>query len=212
MDTTVTHHKRYSQYRGFRGILTSSWWRQLIPYLTAVLTMKVLVLLPLTLPGISTLLLRFGHAAIEYLSPSVQVIFVMAIFPLIMNVVQFCLVDQVIKAGRVEEVEEDGYERVATDGLDVEAGTTHMKSSPHNSVPSSPLLSATESMAYGADEHLDLRHQRSSAPSPDPGAFASVSRLSEDWQKEARKSLSPKTRATLSRIPSGERVSLSGIR
>lgn len=62
--------------------------------------MKILVLLPLTLPGISTLLLRFGHAAIEYLSPSVQVVFVMAIFPLIMNVVQFCLIDQVIKAGK----------------------------------------------------------------------------------------------------------------
>lgn len=59
--------------------------------------MKLVVLLPLTLPGISTILLRVGHAAIDYLSPSVQVVFVMMIFPLIMNVVQFCLIDQVIK-------------------------------------------------------------------------------------------------------------------
>ena len=74
------------------------WWKQLIPYLVSIVFMKLVVLLPLTLPGISGSLISFGHSLLEYLSPSIQVIFVMAVFPLIMNVIQFCLVDQVIKA------------------------------------------------------------------------------------------------------------------
>jgi hypothetical protein len=164
--------------------------------------MKILVLLPLTLPGISTLLLRFGHAAIEYLSPSVQVIFVMMIFPLIMNVIQGCLVDQVIKAGKGDHVDAEGYERVA--GGDLEAGLP--KTSPQASLPSSPLLYAADSVMYGTEEQSRL--ERSAAPSPDPIAFASVSRLSEEVQREARRSLSPQTR-TLGRIQSG--LSLSGL-
>lgn len=71
--------------------------------------MKLLVLLPLTLPRISDLLLGLGHSMLAYFSPSVQVIFVMAIFPLIMNIVQFCLVDQVIKAGgKIDDDDEEG--------------------------------------------------------------------------------------------------------
>ncbi|KAE8540031.1 hypothetical protein D1P53_003969 [Cryptococcus gattii VGV] len=70
--------------------------------------MKLLVLLPLTLPHISDLLLGLGHSMLAYFSPSVQVIFVMAIFPLIMNIVQFCLVDQVIKAGgKIDDDDEE---------------------------------------------------------------------------------------------------------
>lgn len=171
-----------------------SWWRQLIPYLIAVLIMKILVILPLTLPGISTLLLRFGHAAIEYLSPSLQVVFVMMIFPCIMNVLQATLVDQVIKAGKVEEIEEEGYERVADD-VEAYPKTT--------STPNSPLLSAVDT--YGTHERLE----RSGAPSPDSNAFASVSRLSQDLQVEARQSLSPKTGSHLARVQSG--LSLSNL-
>ncbi|EIW73201.1 hypothetical protein TREMEDRAFT_26192, partial [Tremella mesenterica DSM 1558] len=74
------------------------WWQQLIPYLISIILMKLLVLLPLTLPGISPLIIRLGHDLLAYLNPDAQVIFVMAIFPLIMNILQFCLVDQVIKA------------------------------------------------------------------------------------------------------------------
>lgn len=71
--------------------------------------MKLLVLLPLTLPHISDLFLGLGHSMLAYFSPSVQVIFVMAVFPLIMNIVQFCLVDQVIKAGgKIDDDEEEG--------------------------------------------------------------------------------------------------------
>lgn len=70
--------------------------------------MKLLVLLPLTLPHISDLLLGMGHSMLAYFSPSVQVIFVMAVFPLIMNIVQFCLVDQVIKAGgKIDDDDEE---------------------------------------------------------------------------------------------------------
>lgn len=72
--------------------------------------MKLLVVLPLTLPGISGLLIGFGHSLLEYLSPSVQVVFVMALFPLVMNIVQFCLVDQVIKGGKDEDFGKGGDE------------------------------------------------------------------------------------------------------
>lgn len=163
-----------------------SWWHQLIPYLTAVLVMKIVVLLPLTLPGISTVLLRFAHATIEYLSPSLQVIFVMMVFPLILNTLQFLLVDQVIKAGKADVVA-DGYERVDEEAI-------LPKPTPQNSVPSSPLLAAADSVGYGTQ--------------PSPLGFASASRLSEDWQREAR-NLSPKAR-TSSRL-SEERLPLSDI-
>ena len=141
--------------------------------------MKLIVLLPLTLPRISALLVGFGHALLDYLSPSVQVIFVLALFPLIMNVVQFCLVDQVIKADKEisKDIGEDesGYSRVATRDSDVEAtprglsvvearrrGSTHTKheaTSPSVSatisMPSSPLLSTAD----GNDgSHNSIRH------------------------------------------------------
>lgn len=126
--------------------------------------MKVFVILPLTLPGISTLLLRFGHAAIEYLSPDFQVIFVMMIFPLIMNVIQGCLVDQVIKAGKIDELEEDGYEPL-DDGVP-------------KTEPNSPVL------------------------------VSARSRLSQDLERDARRSLSPEARTL---APLGERLSLSRL-
>ena len=88
--------------------------------------MKLLVLLPLTLPGISVSLIRSGHSLLNFLSTPVQVIFVMAIFPFVMNVIQFCLVDQVIKSGKelVKEEDDDdveGYRRVPTREADIEA-------------------------------------------------------------------------------------------
>lgn len=99
--------------------------------------MKLVVLLPLTLPRISALLIRFGQEILSFLSVDVQIIFVLAIFPLIMNVFQFCVVDQVIKAGKhaeaktehhdsdydaEEDVESDGgYRPVPTREADIEA-------------------------------------------------------------------------------------------
>ncbi len=90
----------------------------------AIISMKGMVLLPLLLPGISTGLLDFAHNVLEYLSPSIQVIFAMAIFPVIMNIMQFCLVDQFIKANdrrnRDEAVEEAEMEYTRVPDDDVE--------------------------------------------------------------------------------------------
>lgn len=80
----------------------SVWLRQLQPYLLAVVAMKLVVLLPLTLPGISGELIRAGQSILGALPADVQVVFVLSIFPLIMNVLQFCLIDQLIKAGKHE--------------------------------------------------------------------------------------------------------------
>lgn len=129
--------------------------------------MKFLVVLPLTLPHISTGLLRFGHATLEYLSPRIQIIFVMAIFPVIMNIIQFCIFDQIIKAGKGDlkdgdaddedkEDEDDdgeGYRRVPTQDIESTPRTRRQRppgarrrgSSAHTSrastpVPKSPLL------------------------------------------------------------------------
>lgn len=126
--------------------------------------MKFLVVLPLTLPHISTGLLRFGHATLEYLSPRVQIVFVMAIFPVIMNIIQFCIFDQIIKAGKGdakdgagdeedkedEDDEGDGYRRVPTQDIEStpRARARRRGSSAHTSrvstpVPKSPLLEPT---------------------------------------------------------------------
>lgn len=85
----------------------SYWVRQLQPYLLAVVAMKLVVLLPLTLPGISDTLIRFGQTLLGALPTDVQVVFVLSVFPLIMNVLQFCLIDQLIKDGKhVDHAEE----------------------------------------------------------------------------------------------------------
>jgi hypothetical protein len=79
------------------------WTKQLQPYLLAAVTMKLCVLIPITVPGISDLLIAFAHTILSVLSLDAQVIFVLAVFPTIMNVFQFCVVDQVIKAGKGTE-------------------------------------------------------------------------------------------------------------
>ncbi|KAL1407131.1 hypothetical protein Q8F55_006545 [Vanrija albida] len=109
------------------------WGRQLQPYLLAVVTMKLIVLLPLTLPKISSILIRFGQSLLSWLSVDSQVIFVLAIFPVIMNVFQFCVMDQLIKAGKgadakdeqddegYDDDEEGGYRPLPTRETDMEA-------------------------------------------------------------------------------------------
>ncbi|WVQ97133.1 hypothetical protein IAU59_004243 [Kwoniella sp. CBS 9459] len=106
----------FSKYMGLEGFVSGQyghpprpdyWWKQLAPYLLSIITMKLLVLLPLTLPGISKFLIDASHSMLDYLSPQVQIIFVMAIFPVIMNVFQFCLVDQLIKGGKDFDADQD---------------------------------------------------------------------------------------------------------
>lgn len=78
-----------------------------MPYLASIVCMKLLVLLPLTLPRISEALSGFAHSLLDYLPASAQVVFAMALFPVVMNVFQFCVVDQFIKAGQAEAKEHD---------------------------------------------------------------------------------------------------------
>ena len=128
--------------------------------------MKLLVVLPLTLPRISKALISFGHAILESLSPSLQVIFVMALFPLVMNIIQFCIVDQVIKASTGDEreyTEDQRYHRVPTGNPDSEAtlggssmSDTQNEQTKHTPLPSprypkSPLLRAQMSTPKHAD-------------------------------------------------------------
>ena len=162
--------------------------------------MKLLVLLPLTLPRISVSLIQFGHALLQYLSPPAQVIFVMAIFPLVMTVLQFCLVDQVIKAGKEQEKEGDeeegGYSRVPTREAEIEAtprgltvkearrrGSTVKSRVPSPSIspapimPSSPLLSPADG---------EGRQDYGSA-TPSPGANSGNRRSGIFWERLLRR-------------------------
>lgn len=105
----VRHYGPNDYITGHYGVppQMSVWLRQLQPYLLAVIAMKLVVLLPLTLPGISGLLIRAGQSVLSALPLDVQVVFVLSIFPLIMNVLQFCLIDQLIKDGKHPEREGD---------------------------------------------------------------------------------------------------------
>lgn len=80
-----------------------SWWKQLLPYTLAVITLKAVVLIPLIVPWTSKGLLRFAHGLLDFLPSALQVVFAMAVFPVVMNVFQFCVVDQIIKAGQGQE-------------------------------------------------------------------------------------------------------------
>ncbi|WWD09224.1 hypothetical protein V865_007346 [Kwoniella europaea PYCC6329] len=172
----------FSKYMAMEGFISGQyghppnpifWWKQLAPYIMSIITMKLLVLLPLTLPGISKSLIDWSHNLLDHLGAKSQVIFVMAIFPLVMNVLQFCLVDQVIKAGGKEDEDEDhndragDYQRIrgheddiayenGNPNGDLESGLTRQisansinrnrrkGSSPSVVIPSSPLLTSNQ--------------------------------------------------------------------
>ncbi|KAH6914770.1 vacuolar membrane protein [Coprinopsis sp. MPI-PUGE-AT-0042] len=74
------------------------WFRQAATYMTCLLIMKLLVVgLFVLVPGIFTIgqwLLSWTHAGGEVL----QVAFVMGIFPIVMNILQFWLIDSIVKA------------------------------------------------------------------------------------------------------------------
>ncbi|KAK2466001.1 hypothetical protein APHAL10511_001642 [Amanita phalloides] len=75
------------------------WMRQAVVYVSSLTTMKFLVLLILTwLPGLLTIgewLLVWTHIGD---GDSLEVIFVMGIFPIIMNILQFWFIDSIVKA------------------------------------------------------------------------------------------------------------------
>jgi len=100
--------------------------------------MKLLVILPLTLPYISTALLRMGHYLLDYLNPKLQIIFVMAFFPVVMNIIQICIFDQIIKAGKTlggDEGDEDanggdgGYRPIPSGDIEASPGSMRRRNS-----------------------------------------------------------------------------------
>ncbi|TFK55645.1 hypothetical protein OE88DRAFT_1622416, partial [Heliocybe sulcata] len=73
------------------------WARQAAVYVLAITTMKLLVIALFSLfPGI----FQIGAWLLAWLGPTdtVQVIFVMGIFPIMMNILQFWLIDSIVKA------------------------------------------------------------------------------------------------------------------
>ncbi|WVR05760.1 hypothetical protein IAU60_002785 [Kwoniella sp. DSM 27419] len=198
----------FSKYLGMDGFVSGQyghppnpnfWWKQLAPYLLSIITMKLLVLLPLTLPGISRLLIDSSHAFLDYLSPRAQIIFVMAVFPVIMNIIQFCLVDQVIKAGKDDqedgnENDDRGYRRVPGEGRDedddVEAGAPSRRGSVAAArlskslsrkestgtpvIPSSPLLSPAVHPTYGSTSPSPMGSPAKSRVKRDPATNLAV--------------------------------------
>ncbi|ORY22970.1 Vaculolar membrane protein-domain-containing protein [Naematelia encephala] len=179
------------------------WWKQLLPYLLSLIAMKLLVLLPLILPRISTALLRFSYAVLGFLSPNAQVVVVMAIFPLIMNVIQFCIVDQIVKAekptdyARLSEGQEDQNPIKGTSGSPLTPNTPLRIATPdgYGSTGASPRGGSPA--RYAVWENLTLPDfARSGAPSPDTiiRDDLSTSRTTDESQREARRSLSPPAR------------------
>ncbi|KZW04468.1 hypothetical protein EXIGLDRAFT_636054 [Exidia glandulosa HHB12029] len=71
------------------------WSRQAAVYIVSLLCMKIIVLLIVSfLPFLSSA----SEWLLSWLSASLQVIFVMGIFPIVMNILQFWIVDTILKA------------------------------------------------------------------------------------------------------------------
>ncbi|KAL6309836.1 vacuolar membrane protein-domain-containing protein [Sparassis latifolia] len=79
------------------------WTRQAAVYLLALLTMKLLVVaLFAAWPGI----FKVGEWLLTFLGPSdaVQVIFTMGLFPILMNILQFWLIDSIVKGSHASSL------------------------------------------------------------------------------------------------------------
>lgn len=73
----------------------SIWFMQTLEFIFALAFTKLIILVPLQLP----FMLTFGKWALSPLhNPHTQLIVVMLVFPLIMNIFQFWLVDNIIMA------------------------------------------------------------------------------------------------------------------
>jgi hypothetical protein len=88
----------------------SAWLRQLCIFVMALASMKLLVLLALRIFPIFFWFGQWALAPIEAIGDQrIQVVVVMLIFPLVMNIVQFWLVDGVIKGnGKLSRVKTSG--------------------------------------------------------------------------------------------------------
>ncbi|GHJ88606.1 hypothetical protein NliqN6_5008 [Naganishia liquefaciens] len=83
------------------------WLQQLGIYLGALLVMKLFVLVLFAL-ALDDVLLPLAGWILNWMAAWSQVVFVMAIFPLLMNIIQFCLIDSLIK-GREDAMPQDGH-------------------------------------------------------------------------------------------------------
>ncbi|EIM87847.1 uncharacterized protein STEHIDRAFT_76464 [Stereum hirsutum FP-91666 SS1] len=121
------------------------WLRQAAVYVFALTSMKILVLILFALfPGI----FKLGDWLLSWLGhgDAVQVIFTMGLFPILMNVLQFWLIDSIVKASTANPA--------LTLPSDAEAG-----SSPHTSEDRQPLFRASNEYDSDSDnEGLDTRH------------------------------------------------------
>ncbi|KAH8118640.1 vacuolar membrane protein-domain-containing protein [Phellopilus nigrolimitatus] len=122
------------------------WARQAAVYVTSLTTMKVLVIgLFAVWPGI----FKFGDWLLSWTGggDAMQVIFVMGLFPIVMNVLQFWLIDSIVKSS-------------ATNDVDCLPNST-----PRDSADREPLFSATGS-DDGDEEETSTRGYDTENPIP----------------------------------------------
>lgn len=74
------------------------WSRQAAVYIVALLSMKIIVL---TIVALASFLSVAAEWLLSWLSGSLQVVLVMGIFPIVMNVLQFWIVDTILKGSAV---------------------------------------------------------------------------------------------------------------
>ncbi|KAG6910792.1 hypothetical protein DXG01_007680 [Tephrocybe rancida] len=123
------------------------WARQAAVYVLALTTMKIVVIIIIVMaPGT----FRFGEWLLSWThvgsGDSLQVIFTMGIFPIIMNVLQFWLIDSIVKAST---------KAVALDD--------DVSDAPHDR---EPLFRAPDEDDDDDYRHNDIEHARPQHPSP----------------------------------------------
>ncbi|KAI8576139.1 hypothetical protein K450DRAFT_258196 [Umbelopsis ramanniana AG] len=79
------------------------WGKQLLIYITALVLMKLVVVL---IFAICPFLFDFGQWVLEWTMSNykLQVVFVMLIFPLVMNIIQFWVIDTIVKHNEKQEI------------------------------------------------------------------------------------------------------------
>ncbi|KAL4247075.1 hypothetical protein ABKN59_001397 [Abortiporus biennis] len=161
----------------------SYWARQAAVYVFALSTMKILVVLLLALwPGI----FKLGEWLLSFLGSSntAQVVFVMGLFPITMNILQFWLIDSIVKDSS----------QTSSVALPSDTPRNSFEAEDHE-----PLFNAT------SDDEDDDNHRPHDIENP-PSRHASLSRsLSRNGTDRRSSSMSdePKSTDSASTIPSG---------
>lgn len=141
---------RESIQSGYYGEPPSAWWwlKQSVIYFIGLFGMKLVVLLTfLILPFIS----KIGDWALGWTegNEKLQIAFVMMIFPLIMNALQYYIIDSFIKEKKEMEADDHvGHERVPSEDPDERRRLNH-----GDGEDGEELLTSSE------DEENDIKHQ-----------------------------------------------------